>query len=95
MKIHSKIRGFPKFSFASSGVRALFGQVLYYLESNTRSATVIGALGAGGIGLLLVETMKTSRDWENTSYIIILTIFVVILMDQTSGWLRRKLIEGK
>ncbi|WP_299812219.1 phosphonate ABC transporter, permease protein PhnE [uncultured Roseibium sp.] len=70
-------------------------QVLYYLESNTRSATVIGALGAGGIGLLLVETMKTSRDWENTSYIIILTIVVVIAMDQTSGWLRRKLIEGR
>ena len=70
-------------------------QVLYYLESNTRSATVIGALGAGGIGLLLVETMKTSRDWENTSYIIILTIVVVIMMDQASGWLRRKLIEGK
>ncbi|MHA7773452.1 phosphonate ABC transporter, permease protein PhnE [Roseibium sp. M-1] len=70
-------------------------QVLYYLESNTRSATVIGALGAGGIGLLLVETMKTSRDWENTSYIIILTIVVVIAMDQASSWLRRKLIEGK
>jgi phosphonate transport system permease protein len=70
-------------------------QVLYYLESNTRSATVIGALGAGGIGLMLVETMKTSRDWENTSYIIILTIVVVIAMDQTSSWLRRKLIEGK
>jgi len=69
-------------------------QVLYYLESNTRSATVIGALGAGGIGLMLVETMKTSRDWENTSYIIILTIIVVIAMDQTSGWLRRKLIGG-
>jgi phosphonate transport system permease protein len=70
-------------------------QVLYYLESNTRSATVIGALGAGGIGLLLVETMKTSRDWENTSYIIILTILVVIAMDQASSWLRRKLIEGR
>ncbi|MEP1931092.1 MAG: phosphonate ABC transporter, permease protein PhnE [Roseibium sp.] len=70
-------------------------QVLYYLESNTRSATVIGALGAGGIGLMLVETMKTARDWENTSYIIVLTIMVVIAMDQTSGWLRRKLIEGK
>ncbi len=69
-------------------------QVLYYLESNTRSATVIGALGAGGIGLMLVETMKTSRDWENTSYIILLTIVVVIAMDQISGLLRRKLIEG-
>ena len=61
----------------------------------TRSATVIGALGAGGIGLMLVETMRTSRDWENTSYIIILTILVVIVMDQMSSWLRRKLIEGK
>ena len=70
-------------------------QVLYYLESNTRSATVIGALGAGGIGLMLVETMKTARDWENTSYIIVLTIVVVIAMDQASGWLRRRLIEGK
>jgi phosphonate transport system permease protein len=29
--------------------------------------------------LMLVETMKTSRDWENTSYIIILTIVVVII----------------
>ena len=70
-------------------------QGLYYLESNTRSATVIGALGAGGIGLMLVETMRTSRDWENTLYLIILTIFLVIIMDSLSGWLRRRLIHGK
>ena len=70
-------------------------QGLYYLESNTRSATVIGALGAGGIGLMLVETMRTSRDWENTLYIIILTIILVIIMDNLSGWLRRRLIHGK
>ncbi|MEC9433928.1 MAG: phosphonate ABC transporter, permease protein PhnE [Pseudomonadota bacterium] len=70
-------------------------QVLYYLESNTRSATVIGALGAGGIGLMLVETMRTSRDWENTLYIIVLTILVVFAMDALSGWLRRRLIVGR
>ncbi len=69
-------------------------QTLYYLESNTRSATVIGALGAGGIGLVLVETMRTSRDWENTLYIITLTILVVVAMDQISAWLRRRLIQG-
>lgn len=66
-------------------------QSLYYLESNTRSATVIGALGAGGIGLKLVETLRTGKDWENTLYIIALTLMVVIAMDITSGWLRRKL----
>ncbi len=69
-------------------------QLLYYLESNTRSATVIGALGAGGIGLKLLETIRTRQDWENTLYIIVLTILVVILMDNISGWLRRRLIQG-
>lgn len=73
----------------------LVSQGLYYLESNTRSATVIGALGAGGIGLLLVETMRTSRDWENTLYIIVLTMILVVAMDRLSGWLRRRLIHGK
>jgi len=70
-------------------------QTLYYLESNIRSATVIGALGAGGIGLLLVETIRTSRDWENTLYLIILTVMLVIAMDKISGILRQRLIHGK
>lgn len=69
-------------------------QFLYYVESNTRSATVIGALGAGGIGLVLVETMRTQRDWENTFYIISLIIVMVFMMDGASSWLRRKLIAG-
>lgn len=69
-------------------------QTIYYLESNMRSATVIGALGAGGIGLILVETMRTQRDWENVAYIIILTVLLVIAMDSLSGFLRRRLISG-
>jgi phosphonate transport system permease protein len=70
-------------------------QTLYYLESNTRSATVIGALGAGGIGLKLVQTLQTHQDWENVTYLIILTLMLVISMDIGSGWLRRKLIGDK
>lgn len=66
-------------------------QTLYYLESNIRSATVIGALGAGGIGLKLVQAMQTHKDWENVMYLITMTLIVVIAMDMASGWLRRKL----
>ena len=69
-------------------------QTLYYLESNTRSATIIGALGAGGIGLKLLETLRTGRDWENTVYIILLIVVTVVIMDNLSGWLRRRLIQG-
>lgn len=73
----------------------LLSQGLYYLESNTRSATVIGALGAGGIGLMLVQTIGTSRNWENTAYIIVLILLLVIVMDNLSTWLRQRLIVGR
>ncbi len=42
-------------------------QSLYFWESNTRSATIIGAVGAGGIGLKLWEAMRTNQDWENVA----------------------------
>lgn len=69
-------------------------QLLYYLESNTRSATVIGAITGGGIGLLLIQAINTQKDWEEVSYYIVLIVLMVMFMDTLSGWLRRKLIGG-
>jgi phosphonate transport system permease protein len=69
-------------------------QVLYFLESNTRSATIIGAITGGGIGLLLTQAIITQQDWEKVTYYIVLIIIMVIFMDWVSGWLRRKLITG-
>ena len=73
----------------------LLSQVLYYLESNTRSATVIGAIVGGGIGLLLTQAITTQKDWEEVAYYITLIVLMVMLMDTLSGWLRRKLIKGE
>lgn len=70
-------------------------QVLYYLESNTRSATVIGAIVGGGIGLLLTQAIITQKDWEEVAYYMVLIVLMVMLMDSLSGWLRRKLIKGE
>ncbi len=75
-------------------VPVLLSQVLYYLESNTRSATIIGAMTGGGIGLLLTQAIATQKDWEEVSYYIVLIILLVMAMDTLSGWLRRKLIKG-
>ncbi|SHE82263.1 phosphonate transport system permease protein [Ruegeria intermedia] len=72
----------------------LLSQVLYFLESNTRSATVIGAITGGGIGLLLTQAIITQKDWEEVAYYIVLVILMVMLMDWFSGWLRRRLIQG-
>ncbi|MCJ8517862.1 phosphonate transport system permease protein [Pseudorhizobium tarimense] len=67
-------------------------QALYFWESNTRSATIIGAVGAGGIGLKLWEAMRTNSDWENVAYMVLLILIVVFLFDGISNYLRSKLI---
>ena len=72
----------------------LLSQLLYFLESNTRSATIIGAITGGGIGLMLTQAIITQKDWEEVAYYIVLIVLMVIFMDWASGWLRRKLITG-
>lgn len=67
-------------------------QALYFWESNTRSATIIGAVGAGGIGLKLIEAMRTNQDWENVAYMVILILIVVFVFDNISNALRSRLI---
>ena len=69
-------------------------QALYFWESNTRSATIIGAVGAGGIGLKLWEAMRTNQDWENVFYMVILILLVVYVFDTISNKLRTKLTKG-
>ena len=68
-------------------------QSLYFWESNTRSATIIGAVGAGGIGLKLWEAMRTNSDWENVAYMVLLILIVVFVFDNISNQLRKRLIN--
>lgn len=67
-------------------------QSLYYLESNTRSAVIIGAMGAGGIGLQFLGALQTGSDFENVAYLALLVLLLVIFMDTVSARLRRALI---
>lgn len=67
-------------------------QALYFWESNTRSATIIGAVGAGGIGLKLWEAMRTNQDWENVAYMVLLILAVVFIFDNISNALRARLM---
>jgi phosphonate transport system permease protein len=84
-----------RFGVIPQVVPVLLAQVLYFLESNTRSATIIGAITGGGIGLMLTQAIQTQKDWEEVAYYIILIIIMVMLMDWLSGWLRGKLIGTK
>jgi len=63
------------------------GQVLYFFESNVRSSAIIGIVGAGGIGLHLTEMIRT-LEWQAVSFIILLILVLVAVIDVISGRLR-------
>lgn len=65
--------------------------VLYNFESNTRSGTILGIVGAGGIGFLLADRISAYR-WPEAWTIIFLIIITVYVIDGISGWLRMKII---
>ena len=69
----------------------LIGQYLYYFESNTRSATIIGIVGAGGIGLQLSEQIRT-LEWQTVCFIIIMILVTVSVIDLISSRLRAAII---
>jgi phosphonate transport system permease protein len=69
----------------------LASQVLYFFESNTRSATIIGIVGAGGIGLHLAEAIRT-LELQQASFIILLILVAVAAIDVVSNQLRFALI---
>ena len=64
---------------------------LYRFESNARSATVLGLIGAGGIGQVLFESLQ-SFAYHQLSAIVIVIIVAVTLIDLLSQLLRSRLL---
>jgi phosphonate transport system permease protein len=83
-----------RFGVVPQVLPVFLSQALYFWESNTRSATIIGAVGAGGIGLKLWEAMRTNSNWANVAYMVLLILIVVFIFDNISNALRRRLMDG-
>lgn len=65
--------------------------LLYNFESNVRSGTILGIVGAGGIGFLLSDRISAYK-WDEAWSIIFLIIAMVYVIDWLSGLLRARLI---
>ena len=72
----------------------MLGHALYFFESNARSASILGVVGAGGIGLQIAERIRV-RNWDEVAFIIILMVVMVMAIDWLSQRLRRRLIGGR
>ncbi|MDZ7704648.1 MAG: phosphonate ABC transporter, permease protein PhnE [Trueperaceae bacterium] len=65
--------------------------VLYRFEINLRAASILGLVGAGGIGGLLIQRIQFRR-WEEISMILIIIIAFVVVVDVLSSFIRRRLV---
>lgn len=61
---------------------------MYLLDTNIRSATLLGVVGAGGIGFQLLNASRINQ-FEVVTMILILMVAVVLIVEALSMWLRR------
>ncbi len=65
--------------------------LLYRFEINLRAAAVLGLVGAGGIGLPLIQRLQFRR-WDEVSMLLIVIVSFVVVVDLVSSRIRRRLV---
>jgi len=80
-----------RFGIAPQVNPVILSILLYNFESNVRSGTILGIVGAGGIGFLLSDRISAYR-WDEAWSIIFLIIAMVYIVDWLSGLIRSRLI---
>lgn len=76
-----------RFGLLPQVLPVMLSQVMYYFESNTRSATIIGIVGAGGIGLDLAEQIRL-YEWDQVAVLVAMILVAVAIIDALSRRLR-------
>lgn len=79
-----------RYGIGPQALPVILSIILYNFESNVRSGTILGVVGAGGIGFLLADRMHAFR-WPEAWSIIFLIVAMVYLIDLASASLRRRL----
>ncbi len=82
-----------RFGILPQVLPVMLSNALYYFESNTRSATILGIVGAGGIGLQLSDRIRVN-NWDEACFIILMILVTVALIDLLSKSIRMRIIQN-
>ncbi|MDI4658681.1 phosphonate ABC transporter, permease protein PhnE [Xanthobacter autotrophicus] len=80
-----------RFGMLPQVLPVLASQLLYYFESNARQSTIVGIVGAGGLGLHLAEQIRV-LEWQKVSFLILMMLVMVAVIDFISARLRFSII---
>lgn len=65
----------------------------YYFEHNIRASTVLGLVGAGGLGIELMTSLKLFK-YREVAAVVIVMLVLITAADQLSAWARRRAFAG-
>lgn len=80
-----------RFGMLPQVLPVLASQLLYYFESNARQSTIVGIVGAGGLGLHLAEQIRV-LEWQKVSFLVLMMLIMVAVIDFISSRLRFAII---
>jgi phosphonate transport system permease protein len=80
-----------RFGVLPQVVPLFLSYILYRLETNIRAATVLGFVGAGGVGFYLQTYLRTI-DYPAASTVLLVTVAMVMVVDAVSSRLRDRLV---
>jgi phosphonate transport system permease protein len=79
------------FAVLPQALPAWIAAILYRLEVNLRAATILGMVGAGGIGFELYSSLKLFQ-YEDTATCVIVILVMVMTADYVSSRLRARIL---
>ena len=80
-----------RFGYLPQVAPVMLSQTLYFFESATRTATILGVVGAGGIGMIIIERFRATL-YDQVAFVVLNVLIVVAIIDWLSGRLRSTLI---
>ncbi|MGI6247735.1 MAG: phosphonate ABC transporter, permease protein PhnE [Pseudochelatococcus sp.] len=78
-----------RFGYLPPVLPVMLSQSLYFFESNVRAASILGVVGAGGIGLYLSEALRIG-EWQQLGFMIVLILLLVIVTEFACGFLLKR-----
>lgn len=80
-----------RFVFLPEGANAILTQLLFMLEYNIRASSILGFVGAGGLGFVMQVYLQT-LEYRRLASVLLLILVVVLAMDGLSAWLRKRFL---
>ncbi|PWK58094.1 phosphonate ABC transporter, permease protein PhnE [Roseicyclus mahoneyensis] len=79
--------GVIRYGYIPQVLPVFISQSLYFLESNTRSATILGIVGAGGIGMIIIERFRAGL-YDQVAFVVLNVLVLIFAIDWVSKRVR-------